>query len=130
MSESITPLRKLSRAQLLEMLVEQGKAINELREENEHLKKDLADKDAENEKALLLLKRKLQKSNAQVKALKESLDAEQRIRMQSLLKSRTISEASAYMNQLLEDTRKANILYQKLIMKLAEEARKHEQTGK
>lgn len=130
MSESITPLRKLSRAQLLEMLVEQGKAINELREENEHLKKDLADKDAENEKALLLLKRKLQKSNTQVKALKESLDAEQRIRMQSLLKSRTISEASAYMNQLLEDTRKANILYQKLIMKLAEEARKHEQTGK
>lgn len=130
MSESITPLRKLSRAQLLEMLVEQGKAINELREENEHLKKDLADKDAENEKALLLLKRKLQKSNAQVKALKKSLDAEQRIRMQSLLESRTISEASAYMNQLLEDTRKANILYQKLIMKLAEEARKHEQTGK
>lgn len=130
MSESVTPLRKLSRAQLLEMLVEQGRAVNELTEENERLKKELAEKDTENEKALLGWKKKLLRSNARVRALKESLEAEQRIRMDALLKSRSVSEASAYMNQLLEDTKKATILYQQLIMKLAEEARKHEQTGK
>lgn len=144
MTETVTPLKKLTRAQLLEMLVEQKKAVSEVFEEKEQLEKllqekseeverlktELANKDDEIKDTLLKLKKRLLKSNTRVKALKESLDAEQRIRMQSLLESKTISEASAYMNQLLEDTRKANILYQKLIMKLAEEARKHEQTGK
>ena len=108
MAESNQSLRKMSRAELLEVLVEQSEAVGKVIQENESLKKEL------------------QKSNERVKALKTSLEAERMIRFQSLADSKTVSEASMYMNQILEDTRKANILYQNLIHRLAREAKKHE----
>ena len=58
--------------------------------------------------------------------LKKALETERSIRMKSLLESKTISEASLYMDQLLEDTRRATAQYQKIVEMLAKEAKKHE----
>jgi flotillin len=71
-------------------------------------------------------KEKLQKKNEQIKVLKKALETERSIRMKSLLESKTISEASLYMDQLLEDTRRATAQYQKIVEMLAKEAKKHE----
>ena len=140
MAESNQSLRKMSRAELLEVLVEQSEAVGKVIQENESLKRELQEKtelleklqselDGKDAKAASVqkqLKLKLQKSNERVKALKASLEAERMIRFQSLADSKTVSEASMYMNQILEDTRKANILYQNLIHRLVREAKKHE----
>lgn len=140
MAESNQSLRKMSRAELLEVLVEQSEAVGKVIQENESLKKELqkmteqmeqlkSELDGKDAKAAAVQKQlrlKLQKSNERVKALKTSLEAERMIRFQSLADSKTVSEASMYMNQILEDTRKANILYQNLIHRLAREAKKHE----
>ena len=147
MADSNTSLRKMTRAQLLKTLVEQSEAVGEIRSDKEaleiqlkenketiaQLKAELKQKDDQirNEKARLKVyaekaKEKLQKKNEQVKVLKKALETERSIRMKSLLESKTISEASLYMDQLLEDTRRATAQYQKIVEMLAKEAKKHE----
>lgn len=147
MADSNTSLRKMTRAQLLKTLVEQSEAIGQIRSDKEaleiqlnenketiaQLKAELKQKDDQirNEKARLKVyaekaKEKLQKKNEQVKVLKKALETERSIRMKSLLESKTISEASLYMDQLLEDTRRATAQYQKIVEMLAKEAKKHE----
>ena len=147
MADSNTSLRKMTRAQLLKTLVEQSEAVGQIRSDKEaleiqlnenketitQLKAELKQKDDQirNEKARLKVyaekaKEKLQKKNEQVKVLKKALETERSIRMKSLLESKTISEASLYMDQLLEDTRRATAQYQKIVEMLAKEAKKHE----
>lgn len=147
MADSNISLRKMTRAQLLKTLVEQSEAVGQIRSDKEaleiqlkenketiaQLKAELKQKDDQirNEKARLKVyaekaKEKLQKKNEQVKALKKALETERSIRMKSLLESKTISEASLYMDQLLEDTRRATAQYQKIVEMLAKEAKKHE----
>lgn len=141
MSENNTStLRKMSRAELLEMLVEQRKIADaavadkeaaeaELAEKNEtleRLKAKLDEKDAYIDEYTKETQIKLQKYSRRIKSLKESLEAERMIRLHSLSEARTISEASRYMDQLLEDTRVANSMYQRLIRRISEEAKKHE----
>ena len=147
MADSNTSLRKMTRAQLLKTLVEQSEAVGQIRSDKEaleiqlkenketiaQLKAELKQKDDQirNEKARLKVyaekaKEKLQKKNEQVKVLKKALETERSIRMKSLLESKTISEASLYMDQLLEDTRRATAQYQRIVEMLAKEAKKHE----
>ena len=147
MADSNTSLRKMTRAQLLKTLVEQSEAVGKIRSDKEaleiqlkenketiaQLKVELKQKNDQirNEKARLKVyaekaKEKLQKKNEQVKVLKKALETERSIRMKSLLESKTISEASLYMDQLLEDTRRATAQYQKIVEMLAKEEKKHE----
>ena len=147
MADSNTSLRKMTRAQLLKTLVEQSEAVGKIRSDKEaleiqlnenketitQLKAELKQKDDQIRKEKVRLKvyaekakEKLQKKNEQVKVLKKALETERSIRMKSLLESKTISEASLYMDQLLEDTRRATAQYQKIVEMLAKEAKKHE----
>ena len=147
MADSNTSLRKMTRAQLLKTLVEQSEAVGEIRSDKEaleiqlnenketitQLKAELKQKDDQIRKEKVRLKvyaekakEKLQKKNEQVKVLKKALETERSIRMKSLLESKTISEASLYMDQLLEDTRRATAQYQRIVEMLAKEAKKHE----
>ena len=147
MADSNTSLRKMTRAQLLKTLVEQSEAVGQIRSDKEaleiqlnenketitQLKAELKQKDDQIRKEKVRLKvyaekakEKLQKKNEQVKVLKKALETERSIRMKSLLESKTISEASLYMDQLLEDTRRATAQYQKIVEMLAKEAKKHE----
>ena len=122
MLESTSTLRKMSRQELLEMLVEQSKNTDEAVARKEELEALLAEKDEE----IVQLQQKLQKYSKRVRTLKDKLDSERMIRLHSLAESKTISEASRYMDQILEDTRVANVMYQKLIRRISEEAKKHE----
>ena len=147
MADSNTSLRKMTRAQLLKTLVEQSEAVGQIRSDKEaleiqlnenketitQLKAELKQKDDQIRKEKVRLKvyaekakEKLQKKNEQVKVLKKALETERSIRMKSLLESKTISEASLYMDQLLEDTRRATAQYQRIVEMLAKEAKKHE----
>ena len=147
MADSNTSLRKMTRAQLLKTLVEQSEAVGKIRSDKEaleiqlndnketitQLKAELKQKDDQirEEKVRLKVyaekaKEKLQKKNEQIKVLKKALETERSIRMKSLLESKTISEASLYMDQLLEDTRRATAQYQRIVEMLAKEAKKHE----
>lgn len=140
MPEADHSLRKKSRAELLEILVEQSEAVNQVITQKENLEKELQEKnqiidqlreelnqkDEKSSASLRKMQLRLKKSNERIMALKTSLEAERMIRMKTLAEAKTISEACQYMNQLLEDTKVASILYQKLIMKLAREAKKHE----
>ena len=122
MADSNTSLRKMTRAQLLKTLVEQSEAVGQIRSDKEaleiqlnenketitQLKAELKQKDDQIRKEKVRLKvyaekakEKLQKKNEQVKVLKKALETERSIRMKSLLESKTISEASLYMDQLL-----------------------------
>ena len=147
MADSNTSLRQMTRAQLLKTLVEQSEAVGQIRSDKEaleiqlnenketitQLKAELKQKDDQirEEKVRLKVyagkaKEKLQKKNEQIKVLKKALETERSIRMKSLLESKTISEASLYMDQLLEDTRRATAQYQRIVEMLAKEAKKHE----
>lgn len=147
MADSNTSLRKMTRAQLLKALVEQSEAVGKIRSDKEaleiqlnenketitQLKAELKQKDDQIRKEKVRhkvyaekAKEKLQKKNEQVKVLKKALETERSIRMKSLLESKTISEASLYMDQLLEDTRRATAQYQRIVEMLAKEAKKHE----
>lgn len=147
MADSNTSLRKMTRAQLLKTLVEQSEAVGQIRSDKEaleiqlnenketiaQLKAELKQKDDQIRKEKVRLKvyaekakEKLQKKNEQIKVLKKALETERSIRMKSLLESKTISEASLYMDQLLEDTRRATAQYQRIVEMLAKEAKKHE----
>lgn len=147
MADSNTSLRKMTRAQLLKTLVEQSEAVGKIRSDKEaleiqlnenketitQLKAELKQKDDQIRKEKVRLKvyaenakEKLQKKNEQIKVLKKALETERSIRMKSLLESKTISEASLYMDQLLEDTRRATAQYQRIVEMLAKEAKKHE----
>ena len=140
MSENTEPLRKMTRSQLLEILVEQSKAVGEIRERMEQLekqlqekneaieqlKKELQEKDDKNAASLRVLQDRLKKSLAQNKALKDAAEMERQIHTRPLTEAKTITEASRYMDQLLASTRKTLAQYHKLIEKLAKEAKKHE----
>ncbi|MBE6128856.1 MAG: hypothetical protein E7185_06235 [Erysipelotrichaceae bacterium] len=140
MSENTEPLRKMTRAQLLEMLVEQSKAVGEIRERMEQLekqlqekdeaieqlKKELQEKDEKNAATLHVLQTRLKKSTAQNKVLKEAAEMERKIHTRPLTEAKTVTEASRYMDQLLTSTRKTMAQYHKLIEQLAMEAKKHE----
>lgn len=135
-----TTLRKMTRAELLEMLVEQSKSVAAMRQNMEKMQAELDSKDVllneykerltEKENMgnpeVSTLKEDYQKlqgtvasRNAMIRELQNKLDAERRLRMESLLNSRTITEATQYMNQMLEDTKIAAAQYQKIIIRLA-----------
>ena len=135
-----TTLRKMTRAELLEMLVEQSKSVAAMRQDMEKMQAELDSKDVllneykerltekenmGNPEASTLkedyqtLQEAVASRNAMIRELQNKLDAERRLRMESLLNSRTITEATQYMNQMLEDTKIAAAQYQKLIIRLA-----------
>ena len=121
-----TTLRKMTRAELLEMLVEQSKSVAAMRQNMEKMQAELDSKDVLLNEYKERLTEKENMGNPEVSTLKEDyqklqnkLDAERRLRMESLLNSRTITEATQYMNQMLEDTKIAAAQYQKIIIRLA-----------
>ena len=121
-----TTLRKMTRAELLEMLVEQSKSVAVMRQDMEKMQAELDSKDVLLNEYKERLTEKENMGNPEVSTLKEDyqklqnkLDAERRLRMESLLNSRTITEATQYMNQMLEDTKIAAAQYQKIIIRLA-----------
>ena len=125
-----TTLRKMTRAELLEMLVEQSKSVAAMHQDMEKMQAELDSKDVLLNEYKERLTEKENMGNPEASTLKEDYQKLQEavasrnamireLRMESLLNSRTITEATQYMNQMLEDTKIAAAQYQKIIIRLA-----------
>lgn len=137
MAESAVSLRKKTRIELLEMLVEQSRHVAELEQQMEEIKGTLEEKTAELEKLKLKLVQQnsdiqkntpsekelydqmrsiVSRKNRQIESLKKALETERMIRMAPVTSAKTLGEAAGYMNQMLQDTRWAIAQYQKMVI--------------
>ena len=142
-------LKNLKRAELLEIMVEQGKAMHQMKSELEQLRLEKSQMEAElkeRKETIERLKGRLdqkdrdinrhlneasetvsslqgiiEKKNNHIKELKTNLEMEQIVHMQPLIKSRSIAEATRHLNRILADAQLASAQYQKMVVMMSKE---------
>ena len=142
MAESEVSLRKKSRMELLEMLVEQGRHVAEMNQQMEEMKAELAEKTAALDDLNVKLEQKnsdihkclqsmkdffeqmkdiINNKNKEIESLKSALETEKKMRIGSITSCKTLGEATRYMNRMMEDTKTASLQYQKMIGRLSKQ---------